>query len=459
MEHAHNILFFDKATPATLPDVKVLEGAFELADVGILIVSKTNEVLYANHFANKAAAYFQIKSKLVPILNYNFASEGSGCVSFEIPDTPRVLQVRSSIVQWNGEKAALFLVKEESAKAVSASLSNLQLATLFIDTIQLPLLIFYNDVLTAANVSAIHLLNIEADEIAKTHFNCFFEKHTKADSQKPEALIDAVHFKAVLRTEKAARALVTTQLPLDGKLYRIIQILPNTLESESDAGDKNFSAHDVISMASHDLREPVRTITNYSQLTVEKLKNGKYKQAFEYAQMTNAAALHMDKLLGDLKVLISVDDIALEKKKVHTEAMLKAAIAEVLKFHSAENFEIRLHQLPEIEGNEKLLILLFRNLFDNAIKFRKGDKAQIEVAAEKEDTSITFCVRDNGVGIARKHHQKVFEPFERLNRIDEYPGSGLGLTIAKKIIEKHGGSIHIESMLHAGTGIYISFPK
>jgi signal transduction histidine kinase len=458
LEHAHNILFFDKATPAAMPDVKALEFVFQLADIGILVVNKSNDVLYANNFAHKIAAHFHLKNKLVSVFTYAFADGGEGNIALTDSNSHSEINIRSSLVSWNGEKAALFLIKEHMHKHSVGVNSDFYLATLLMENVQLPMMLFQNDLLVAANLSATNLLEINSDEYHKTHFAHFFDKQSKAKNKKTDTYLEAVQNQVIIRSEKEPRNIISGYLSLDGKQYQLVQVLPKKIVESTEGNERNFSAHDVITMASHDLREPVRTISNFSQLTVEKLKNGKYKQAFEYAQMTNTAALHMDKLLGDLKVLISVDEVQLEKKKINTEIILKAAIAEVTKFHEAGTFDIQLHQLPEIVGNEKLLILLFKNLLDNAIKFRKKDKAQIEVVAEKENDHVIFCVRDNGIGIARKHHQKVFEPFERLNRIDEFPGSGLGLTIAKKIIEKHNGSIYIESMANAGTSVYVTIP-
>lgn len=458
MEHAHNILFFDKVTPAALPDVKALEFVFQLADIGMIVINKSDEVLYANNFAQLVANHIHLKNKLISVLTYAFADGGEGNVSLNDSNSNSEINVRSSLVNWNGEKAALFLIREDKNKHSAAINSDFHLAALLMENIQLPMLLFHNDLLVAANLSAAGLLDIHADEYHKTHFAHFFDKQSKTKTKKADAYIESIQYQVVIRSEKVPRTILASYLSLDGKQYQLVQILPDNATDVSEAKEQNFSAHDVITMASHDLREPVRTISNFSQLTVEKLKNGKYKKAFEYAQMTNTAALHMDKLLGDLKVLISVDAVPLEKKKISSEIIVKAAIAEISKFYNPGSFDIELHQLPEIEGNEKLLILLFRNLLDNAIKFRKKDKAQIEVAAETEKDQIVFCVRDNGIGIARKHHQKVFEPFERLNRIDEYPGSGLGLTIAKKIIEKHNGTIYIDSMANAGTSVYVTVP-
>jgi signal transduction histidine kinase len=452
-------LFFDKAPQASLPDLKVLEQIIQLADVGVLVVNSADEVLYINNFNQKIAAHFHLKNKLTNLLKYSFAEGGSGNVSLSNPESKSVISVFSSIVNWNGEKAAVFLLKDESRLLSTSSKSDFYLASMLVENIKTPVLLFENDLLAAANLSAVQTLEIHSDEYHKTHLLQLFDQNVGAGTAKTESIFEVVKLNGKPRGMKHACDILCSNLLLDGKQHLLVQILPLNHEKKiSDSSDKNLSAHEVITMASHDLREPVRTISNFSQLTVQKLKQGKYKQAFEYAQLTNSAAMHMDKLLSDLKVLISLDEFELEKTKLSAEAVVQEAIADVSKTYDAKHYEIRVHRLPELYGNQRMLVLLFKNLLDNAIKFRKNEKAEIEVVGEKEKDNVVFCVRDNGIGIARKYHRLIFEPFQRLNRVDEYPGSGLGLTIAKKIVEKHQGTIYVDSMANAGASVYISLP-
>jgi light-regulated signal transduction histidine kinase (bacteriophytochrome) len=116
-----------------------------------------------------------------------------------------------------------------------------------------------------------------------------------------------------------------------------------------------------------------------------------------------------------------------------------------------------LAELPEVSADRELLEKLFSQLIDNAIKFHKKDRTPIvDIGYDKYDGKVVFCVRDNGIGISKKYHQKIFDLFERLNRVDEFPGNGLGLAICKKIIELHGGEIWIESLPGFGSSFYFT---
>jgi light-regulated signal transduction histidine kinase (bacteriophytochrome) len=113
--------------------------------------------------------------------------------------------------------------------------------------------------------------------------------------------------------------------------------------------------------------------------------------------------------------------------------------------------------LPDISADRELVEKLLQHLVANALLFhKKGNKPIVDIAFDKYDGNIIFCVRDNGIGISKKYHAKIFELFERLNRVDEYPGNGLGLAICKKIVEMHGGKIWVESLPGAGSSFYFT---
>ena len=114
--------------------------------------------------------------------------------------------------------------------------------------------------------------------------------------------------------------------------------------------------------------------------------------------------------------------------------------------------------LPEIVADASLLVQVFQNLIGNAIKFRGSDPPSIHVWAERQASGWVFSIRDNGIGIDPQHGARVFQIFERLHGSDQYPGTGVGLAIAQKIVERHGGSIWFESGIGAGTTFYFSIP-
>ncbi|MCO5280739.1 MAG: ATP-binding protein [Chitinophagales bacterium] len=456
MESANNIFFFDRSSGNTLPDAKVLEFALQFADVGVLVLNKQNEILYSNDFFYAVTRHIGLKKKLQALFAFETVSEENETTQFVLNNEKLIIQ--TALVKWQNEAAALFLLrKERIAKSTSAEL---HLAEVIVQNIQLPVLLFKNNLLVTANSLAIDLLSIKTEDFKSSCFEFFFEGTKKNNSKKSvESIFQTKYLQIALGKNKTKHDIVSSNILLDEEQFCIVQILPENIAKENlEHNSSKFNSHDLITMASHDLREPVRTIANFSHLTIDKLKKGKNKQALEYAVITNNAALGMDKLLSDLKLLIEINDSAVEAQKVNAEAAAKAAVAEVSKLYNSKLFEVKMHGLSEVKANEKLLIKLFIILLDNAIKFKREEKSTIQIIGEKHNEKVLLCVKDNGIGISRKHHKKVFEPFERLNRVDVYPGNGLGLAIAKKIIEKLHGEISIESILHGGTSVYIELP-
>ncbi len=461
MERAHDILFWERKPPTSLPDLQALQLILESSQTGVLVLNTKNEALFSTAAFSKICANNYFKTNFNSLFKYSTAQGNPDSILIKSDDNVSI-EIQSSFIHWNGEKAALFLVREIHEAPSAKRDEALHIAMHLIESFQLPVLFFRNDVLEAANLRAIEQLNIDSNEFHRTHFAHLFDKiSSEISANAVENLLSAVTSKAIARgdTKRKPISLVSRNVVLDGTSFKMVQMLNETAAVEVNTAATATTAHDVMLMASHDLREPVRTVLNYAQLTLDKLKNGKYKQAFEYAELSAATAHRMDKLLNDIKVMVSIDEKPLEQSNTNLQTALSNAIAEIEKAHDKNSFEIHVQKLPEVSGNEKLLTQLFKQLLDNAVKFRKGEKALIDIASEQEDGNLIICIRDNGIGIPRKYKHKIFEPFQRLNRVDEYPGSGLGLTIAKKIAEKHHGSISVDSMNGTGAAFYISLPQ
>jgi chemotaxis family two-component system sensor kinase Cph1 len=140
---------------------------------------------------------------------------------------------------------------------------------------------------------------------------------------------------------------------------------------------------------------------------------------------------------------------------------MKMAVADVLKqlkpAIAAAGAEVNIAELPDVNADRDLVEKLILQLIDNSLKFgKKGKKLVIDIGFDKLEGNLLFCVRDNGMGIPKKYQDKIFEPFERLNRVDEYPGNGLGLAICKKIVDLHKGKIWVESLPGFGSSFYFT---
>ncbi|HZR46650.1 MAG TPA: ATP-binding protein, partial [Candidatus Manganitrophaceae bacterium] len=144
---------------------------------------------------------------------------------------------------------------------------------------------------------------------------------------------------------------------------------------------------------------------------------------------------------------------------VDCEEVLRLALAN-LRMAVEESGAVLTHDpLPTVRGDASQLIHLFQNLIGNAIKFRGNRSPLIHLSAEEKETEWLFSVRDNGIGIAPEYHDRIFIIFQRLHKREEYPGTGIGLAICRKIVERHGGTIRVEAAPEGGSIFYFTIGK
>jgi PAS domain S-box-containing protein len=211
---------------------------------------------------------------------------------------------------------------------------------------------------------------------------------------------------------------------------------------------------------SHDLQEPLRMVVSYTQLLARDYKgklDGKADQFIAYAV---EGALRMETLLRDLREYWSVNEhwperpVPVDSNRVCVEILqvLNAAIQE-------SGAIIKRDQLPTVMAEEVPVRLLFQNLIGNAIKYRRtNEPPQIHIRARRKDGLWRFSVADNGIGIEAQHLKTIFAPFKRLHGLDQYPGSGIGLAICKKVVERSGGQIWVESTYGEGSTFHFTLP-
>jgi hypothetical protein len=203
------------------------------------------------------------------------------------------------------------------------------------------------------------------------------------------------------------------------------------------------------------LSETFEALMNYVQLIAEHETNGKATEAAECAVLAGNSVVQSEKLLGDVKSFI----ILANYQPVFARLSMQNLVGDVLKAMGPEieeaEIEVSVSDLPEAVGDKELILKLIKHLTGNALKFRnKSRKAVIDIGHDKSDGQYIFCVRDNGIGISKKHHDEVFNLFSKLNDTEQYPGNGMGLALCKKIVELHNGKIWVESLPGHGSNFY-----
>ncbi len=211
-------------------------------------------------------------------------------------------------------------------------------------------------------------------------------------------------------------------------------------------------------IASHDLQEPLRTITSFSKLLALESKRELSEDGKEYLDFIVQAADRMKLLIQEL-----LDYSRIGKNKslsmVDCNFIIEHLSVDLAAIISSKGATIEVGDLPEVEGFFLEIRQLFQNLISNALKFSSPEVPPvIRIGVEKTAEAWLFHVADNGIGIADKHKERIFQIFQRLHHKREYEGSGIGLAYCKKIVELHGGKIWVESELNKGAVFYFTIP-
>jgi PAS domain S-box-containing protein len=211
-------------------------------------------------------------------------------------------------------------------------------------------------------------------------------------------------------------------------------------------------------VASHDLQEPLRMISSYVQLLSRRYEGKLDKDADDFIAYAVEGTKRMQQLINDLLAYSRVGTRGKPPASTDFEDIFSEAMAN-LKMATEEAGAVVTHdQLPTAMADKLQMVQLFQNLIGNAIKFRGQEIPRIHVSARPEGELWVFSVRDNGIGIDPQFYDRIFTIFQRLHGREEYPGTGIGLAVSKKIVERHGGRIWLESELGKGTTFYFTVP-
>jgi len=213
-------------------------------------------------------------------------------------------------------------------------------------------------------------------------------------------------------------------------------------------------------VTSHDLQEPLRMITGYIQLIQKNIDRGNFANIGEFMAFVVNGASRMQMLIADLLQLSRVTRKTVPFAAVNMNDVVHVAMSHVAKAVTAGKAEITYENLPTVTGDTFQLVSLFENLLDNALKFKSLEELpKITISAVEKDDKYIFQIKDNGIGIDNKFHKRIFAIFQKLHTPTEYEGTGIGLAVCKKIVERHGGDIWVESEPGKGSAFYFSIKK
>ena len=205
-------------------------------------------------------------------------------------------------------------------------------------------------------------------------------------------------------------------------------------------------------VTSHDLQEPLRTIHVCTEMFLNKSGQKLSVEERELLDLVLSASRRMLGMITDLLTYTRTLDEDLPFTEVKISEAVRWAVNNLHVAIQSSGAQVSYDRdaLPAVRGNQIALVLLFQNLLSNAIKYRSAETPDIRISAEEQDGRWLFSVRDNGIGIAPAYHQQIFLLFRRLHASHEYPGTGIGLAVCRKIVQTHGGDIWVESELGKG---------
>jgi signal transduction histidine kinase len=211
-------------------------------------------------------------------------------------------------------------------------------------------------------------------------------------------------------------------------------------------------------VTAHDLQTPLRSIGSFAELLKTHSQDRLDAKSRQWLDRILSSAFQLRTLVRDLLEYSSIDSLPLQSAVVSMDQVLGRALLLLDADIQVTDCTITRTELPMVAGEESQLTQVLMNLLANAIKYRSSRSLNIHVAAERFNDAWLFAVRDNGIGIDARHFERIFEVFERLHSAQEYSGTGIGLAICRRIVQRHGGNIWVESQLGVGSTFFFTLP-
>lgn len=312
----------------------------------------------------------------------------------------------------------------------------------------LPWVVFYAGILLAMLVSLAVYLGQKAYERARV---------TAAANLRLEAEV-AERKRAEDEAEQHSKELAWLNLDLEKEIAERKRAEDEAERHARELARSNAELEQFAYVASHDLQEPLRVIAGYVQLLARRYKGRLDESADEFISFAVDGANRMQGLISDLLAYSRVGSAAREFSMTDCCAAMESAMVNLKAAIQESGAEVTRADLPMLLADQSQMVLLFQNLIGNAIKYKGPSPPRVHVGAELKGDVWLFSVRDNGIGIDPRYHERIFVIFQRLHGMHEYSGTGIGLAICKKIVEMHGGTIWLESALGKGSAFYFTIP-
>jgi len=229
-------------------------------------------------------------------------------------------------------------------------------------------------------------------------------------------------------------------------------------EAHEELKRSNAELEQFAYVASHDLQEPLRMVSSYTQLLGKRYGDRLQGDAQEFMAYIVDGAARMKQLIEDLLAYSRVGTRGKEFRSVSMDRVVERARVNLRAALEESGVELTADALPEVYGDEMQLVQLLQNLIGNAIKFRAAANPRIHISFSQKENEQVFAVQDNGIGIEPQYFERIFMVFQRLHDKGQYPGTGIGLAICKKVVDRHHGRIWVESAPGEGSRFVFTLP-
>jgi light-regulated signal transduction histidine kinase (bacteriophytochrome) len=229
-------------------------------------------------------------------------------------------------------------------------------------------------------------------------------------------------------------------------------------ESLAELKRSNHDLEQFAYVASHDLQEPLRAVTGCIQLLLRRTRDKLDEDSRELFDHAVTGANRMRQLIDDLLVYSRVNTRAKPPERVDAGELVSDVLSQLAVLIAEKGARVTVQELPTVLADATQLRQVFQNLIMNGLKFCTAAAPRVTVAAERRGEDWVFAVTDNGIGIEPQYFERIFGAFQRLHTREEYAGSGIGLAVCKKVIERHGGRIWVDSTPGRGSTFYFSLP-